>query len=266
MTDGEIHDMEATIEQIYEMSLLPISIVVVGVGNEEFENMQKLDGDEGIYTSRGQKVPRDIVQFVPYKKFKNSPADLSREVLAEIPDQLVGYMAMNGIKPAKPQSIDVSQLVPRTQQVIAGNQGLMNFGTQIVGGLLNQNQNQQQAPMNLVPNGFPPQQQAGGLGYNTNQPIVGNPGLMNFGTQFVGGLLNQNQNQQQAPINLAPSGFPTQQQAGAGFDYNTNQQMSTSQQQPSSMSYQQPMGQQHPMSMSQQQPTLNVNFDQYKPK
>ena len=48
LTDGEIHDMDATINEIAEISSqnLPVSIIIVGVGDEDFANMVKLDGDE----------------------------------------------------------------------------------------------------------------------------------------------------------------------------------------------------------------------------
>jgi hypothetical protein len=41
---------------------LPCSVIIVGVGNEQFENMQKLDGDEEkLKDSYGKVCPRDIV-------------------------------------------------------------------------------------------------------------------------------------------------------------------------------------------------------------
>ncbi len=44
MTDGEIHDMDATKDSIVAASLLPLSIIIVGVGNADFTNMNILDG------------------------------------------------------------------------------------------------------------------------------------------------------------------------------------------------------------------------------
>jgi Holliday junction resolvasome RuvABC ATP-dependent DNA helicase subunit len=48
ITDGEIHDMRETVEEIAEMALenMPVSIVIVGVGNEDFSSMVRLDGDD----------------------------------------------------------------------------------------------------------------------------------------------------------------------------------------------------------------------------
>ena len=65
LTDGEINDMNETIDQIAEISQknLPISIIIVGVGNEDFSNMVRLDGDD---MSLRENIS-DIVQFVKFK-------------------------------------------------------------------------------------------------------------------------------------------------------------------------------------------------------
>lgn len=53
-------------------SHLPMSVIIVGVGNADFTDMQILDGDDGILRSpKGEPVLRDIVQFVPFKDFKH---------------------------------------------------------------------------------------------------------------------------------------------------------------------------------------------------
>jgi hypothetical protein len=76
MTDGEIHDMQQTIDLIYDMAALPISIVIVGIGSANFQKMVRLDGDDGLYNSKGQLCPRDIVQFVPFRDMANNKTRL----------------------------------------------------------------------------------------------------------------------------------------------------------------------------------------------
>ena len=65
ITDGAITDMEKSIDEIVTASTLPLSIIIVGVGEneEEFENMERLDGDvEPLYSKTLQKYrERDIV-------------------------------------------------------------------------------------------------------------------------------------------------------------------------------------------------------------
>ena len=46
LTDGEIHDMVETKRMIVEISKLPCSIIIVGVGNEDFDMMHELDSDD----------------------------------------------------------------------------------------------------------------------------------------------------------------------------------------------------------------------------
>ena len=59
---------------------------------------------EKALSSGGIKASRDIVQFVELRKFLSGPHSwnkeaLAKEVLAEIPDQLVKWMLSRGIKP-----------------------------------------------------------------------------------------------------------------------------------------------------------------------
>ena len=45
LTDGAITDMQNTTDQIVAASGLPLSIIIVGVGNFDFEEMVNLDAD-----------------------------------------------------------------------------------------------------------------------------------------------------------------------------------------------------------------------------
>ncbi len=54
--------MQATIDQIVKASLLPMSIIIVGIGNEDFTNMTILDADDKpLISSWGEIMKRDIV-------------------------------------------------------------------------------------------------------------------------------------------------------------------------------------------------------------
>jgi hypothetical protein len=62
ITDGNIHDMDETRSLLVEMSRMPFSVVVVGIGEGDFENMKILDADEQVLTSKdGKKAVRDIL-------------------------------------------------------------------------------------------------------------------------------------------------------------------------------------------------------------
>uniref|UniRef100_A0A670JZP4 Copine family member 9 n=1 Tax=Podarcis muralis TaxID=64176 RepID=A0A670JZP4_PODMU len=112
ITDGVISDMLQTKEAIVSASSLPMSIIIVGVGPADFLAMEELDGDEVRVSSRGRYAERDIVQFVPFRDYVDhsgnhvlSMARLAKDVLAEIPEQLLSYMKTRDIKPlsASPQ-------------------------------------------------------------------------------------------------------------------------------------------------------------------
>lgn len=72
ITDGVITDMDQTRAAIVAASHLPMSIIIVGVGGADFTDMEILDGDDGrLKAPSGEPAVRDIVQFVPYRKFQN---------------------------------------------------------------------------------------------------------------------------------------------------------------------------------------------------
>ncbi len=96
LTDGVINDFDDTTRAIVKASHLPLSIVIIGVGEADFQAMEALDGDQIPLSSRRC---RDIVQFVPFRKYRNRPDMLAAEVLAEIPRQVVEYFTMKGILP-----------------------------------------------------------------------------------------------------------------------------------------------------------------------
>lgn len=73
--------MAATKDIIVKNSNLPTSIIIVGIGNASFANMEELDGDSGLFSSNGTRCPRDIVQFVPYNKYNGNPQLLAAELL-----------------------------------------------------------------------------------------------------------------------------------------------------------------------------------------
>ena len=101
ITDGIINDMRDTIDAIVAASRLPLSIIIIGVGNADFAAMDELDADEvPLVSTTGRKMERDLVQFVPFRDFVNKHYSLlAAAVLDEVPRQLVEWAELNGIRP-----------------------------------------------------------------------------------------------------------------------------------------------------------------------
>ncbi|PRP81401.1 hypothetical protein PROFUN_11022 [Planoprotostelium fungivorum] len=103
ITEGKIDDLQSTIDAIVKYENTPLSIVIVGLGHGDFEEMNKLDGDdEPLESSNGTIATRDIVQFVALDKYKGNMEAIARATLEEIPGQLLSYMQKRGFRPNAP--------------------------------------------------------------------------------------------------------------------------------------------------------------------
>lgn len=101
ITDGMINDMNQTIDAIVDAGKKPISIIIVGVGDSDFDAMNVLDADDvPLVSSKRVKMCRDLVQFVPFTQFADKHYSiLASEVLEEIPRQLIEWAELNGVRP-----------------------------------------------------------------------------------------------------------------------------------------------------------------------
>lgn len=113
VTDGDFSDFDDVATLICGAADLPLSIVIVGVGNSDFVKLERLDGDrDRLCSPDGTPCARDIVQFVRFHQHRYNPTQLAREVLDEIPDQLVSYMRSHSIKPS--DIVPAKRNVPRS--------------------------------------------------------------------------------------------------------------------------------------------------------
>ena len=128
LTDGVIDDLQDTIDILVEASSLPLSVIIIGIGNEDFSKMEVLDGDEVPLKSRSGKIrTRDIVQFVPFSKFKNDAKKLSMEVLAEIPRQMIEYFQFKNLSPNKLKDLIQQDKIQNIPQNPINNNKVNNY-------------------------------------------------------------------------------------------------------------------------------------------
>jgi hypothetical protein len=77
--------MPATKTLLVELSTMPCSVVIIGVGSADFSSMEELDGDGGLLRdNRGRSAARDVVQFVEFNEAMKR-GDLAEQVLREVP-------------------------------------------------------------------------------------------------------------------------------------------------------------------------------------
>ena len=53
--------MKETKDTVCRAADLPLSIIIVGIGNGKFNYMIELDGDDGLKNSKGELAKRDLV-------------------------------------------------------------------------------------------------------------------------------------------------------------------------------------------------------------
>ncbi|KAG2499352.1 hypothetical protein HYH03_002927 [Edaphochlamys debaryana] len=112
LTDGAIMDMNDTINAIIDATTLPLSILIVGIGNDNFGDMNRLDGDKQRLSVGNRTAVRDIVQFVEFNRYAGDAQRLAQELLAELPGQLLEYMRNNNINAPPPLTAAPTMATP----------------------------------------------------------------------------------------------------------------------------------------------------------
>mmetsp|Transcript_1627 Transcript_1627/g.2153 ORF Transcript_1627/g.2153 Transcript_1627/m.2153 type:complete len:588 (+) Transcript_1627:166-1929(+) len=93
LTHGSDYDVRATIEVLKRISNDPLSIIIVGIGNNDFSAMRFLDE---FYKNEGC---RDICTFVEFEAYRRDESLIRNATLRDIPAQLVSYFQQRGIMP-----------------------------------------------------------------------------------------------------------------------------------------------------------------------
>lgn len=95
ITDGISQEMEETKRKLSVYGSVPLSVIFVGVGRNDFHAMYDLCEDPQASSSGG----RCMTSFVEFRNHQHDPTALGRSALKEIPSQFVHYMVQNDIQP-----------------------------------------------------------------------------------------------------------------------------------------------------------------------
>ena len=92
ISDGEIFDINETINNIIRASKLPMIFIIIGIGADVTSDMKTLNGEKGkLISKNGEELKKDIVQYVHFKDFANNLNKLADEVLKYITAQITSY-------------------------------------------------------------------------------------------------------------------------------------------------------------------------------
>ncbi len=88
--------MKETVKTVVDMSYLPVSIIIIGIGDADFRSMEILDADEkSLVDYMNRTAARDIVQFVPIEDLREmSKQEVTDNLMMEVPHHFVDYMVL----------------------------------------------------------------------------------------------------------------------------------------------------------------------------
>jgi len=85
LTDGVVNDLAETKRKLETYSAVPLSVIIVGIGRNDFQDMYILC--------------QENTTFVEFRRYQNDPSLLATAALASFPNQVVDYMTRHGIYP-----------------------------------------------------------------------------------------------------------------------------------------------------------------------
>ena len=92
-------DYQKCIDLFISNSFLPLSVIVVGIGDKEFKEIKNLINKNRIFSSEGLERVRNNIYFVSMKNCNYNNEILKNKCLKEIPKQVVEFYKINNISP-----------------------------------------------------------------------------------------------------------------------------------------------------------------------
>ena len=95
----EKKDFQKCLDALIEATYLPLSIVIIGIGNNELEDAKKLFLSKNKFSSRDIEKRRNNVSFISMKDCNFNNDILKNKCLKDIPIQIVEYYKINNTTP-----------------------------------------------------------------------------------------------------------------------------------------------------------------------
>jgi len=95
LTNGNVESVEKTKEKLRHISNAPLSVIIIGIGENSFVDMDELDDFQE------EEGGRDICNFVAFDSTQNR-SEFTRAALNEVQGQLVSYFSIRDMPPQHP--------------------------------------------------------------------------------------------------------------------------------------------------------------------
>lgn len=102
LTDGDVCDPENVLNELIRANSLPVSIIVVGIGEEKMDMNEKIFSKSFLQEKSAGGIVRDFLKFFYWKDFlklKKGSRQFLRDCFSELPMQIVRFYKMRGIVP-----------------------------------------------------------------------------------------------------------------------------------------------------------------------
>ena len=116
IADGPMADVADTVRSVVRASSLPLSIIIVGVGNAEFAMAELVDCEGKVLVDdSGKAAARDTAQFALYRQFEDNIAALAADALKEVPHQIIEFMKAINYLPEIPEVRPIWTIMPEEE-------------------------------------------------------------------------------------------------------------------------------------------------------
>jgi len=92
-TSGKLNDLEETKHVMKEAYSTPLSIVFVGIGDGDFDDVQ--------YLIKHEDGVRNIATFIKFSSFIDNKNELTEIITKNVPHQIVAYFLEKGYCPTE---------------------------------------------------------------------------------------------------------------------------------------------------------------------
>ena len=94
-------DMEEFTQELVRSSNLPMSVIIVGIGDEDFSSLEELaENKSHAFDYYRENSSRNVLNFVFLKDSSDNNQPLYERALKEIPQQFMEYMVLERIYPS----------------------------------------------------------------------------------------------------------------------------------------------------------------------